>query len=335
MESKDNLENIYYNLTIYGDEINPYFNKIESDITRTKPLINHPEDYLVGVERLSVSTINIPLFLWDDKEFIITLEYNDQDFTVPLQYVQTTIGTQLYGNSIYTYTQMLDILNKALLDAFNNLKTVYPTAPPTEAPYIIFNPSTKLFTLYAEQLYDSSTDTIKIYFNKELYSLFQSFPTFFSDDPSKVQILVYNQFLNSETINTKPYYKMIGSYPTLSFWFDLQNIEVRTQSIPIYPDFEPTSLNQTVQKIGDFNIVNSNITQSQVFQYFLGSNVFWKSLIVSESLQRIQLKFYWVDKRGKAREMYQSSSDPTTLKLRFKNLYSEVDEMRNATELIA
>ena len=59
------------------------------------------------------------------------------------------------SNNIYTFQQFIDSINTALQTSFTNLKTAFPVAPPTEAPFIVFNHETDIFSLYTQQLYDT------------------------------------------------------------------------------------------------------------------------------------------------------------------------------------
>ena len=90
---------------------------------------------------------------------------------------------------IYNYKHFIDLINKALKEAFRRLTVSMPTITgisvldATVAPYLDFDPLTNRVILHADQVfYDeswaglSAVNVIGIYFNERLYDLFVGLP---------------------------------------------------------------------------------------------------------------------------------------------------------------
>ena len=116
----------------------------------------------------------LPIFTFEDNTYFVTLSFINNDFTQVLNIQNVDINNPSSRN-IYTFQQFVDSINTALQTSFTNLKTAFPAAPPTEAPFMVFNHETDIFSLYTQQLYDpivAGANTIEIFFNYDLYSFF-------------------------------------------------------------------------------------------------------------------------------------------------------------------
>lgn len=330
----EQLENIYLNINLYGGN-EPYFNTANYDTTRITPILAEPENYLLGIEQASVSLLDVPIFLWKDNKFKIIMEYDGTVVEKFLQFIPNETVTNPYGNSIWSYNEFVKIINVALKDGFDDLKAIHPTAPPTESPFVLYDSSTELYSFYAQKLYDTNTNTIKVSFNYELFYYFGGFPSFVNELAPQIyyaQILVYNQYFNS--VKSDTYYKMVSSFNTNYRWYDLQRIEIHSNSIPIYPDIEgDTQTNRTIQKLLDLEVKDFELNPSQIIQYTSSDEKIWKSIKDSMNLQRINLKFVWIDKDNNIYPLFLDKDEPTTVKIRFKSRYAEQLEEENNLSL--
>ena len=116
--------------------------------------------------------------------------YEPEDKTAKLP-IPPTISQDMSSKYyyIYNYKHFIDLINKALKEAFRRLTASMPTTTgisvldATVAPYLDFDPLTNRVILHADQVfYDeswaglSAVNVIGIYFNERLYDLFVGLP---------------------------------------------------------------------------------------------------------------------------------------------------------------
>ena len=195
---------IYYNINIVNTTNVPIpatFNE-----ARTDSIVDIPEDYNLAIVRFSVPMQAVPIFYMpiipypntnpNLSSFAVGLSYGGFTFSQKLIYVPRNISpvpptptalnpnwpiTPYYG--VYSYQQLLDMINTAYATLFSALKTAIPSAPPTEPQYFTYDPTTELITLWTQKLYDPAyvgAPTVNIYMNGELYSYFESFEVQFN-----------------------------------------------------------------------------------------------------------------------------------------------------------
>ena len=327
---KNEVNNVYYNIRIVK-KLQDRFTPAVYSVNRVSPIIDVPNDYELAVVRFSIPASNIPIMVWGNSPYdsktnpsskvdklSITLSYDGLDVTEILQFIPNTIGNDIYGNTIWNYQEFIDIINVALDNAFTTLKTAKPLAPPTEAPYMTFNAQSELCSLYAQQLYDTTTTTILIYFNNPLYQFFPSFQAFGLDPslPKAYQILVKDN-KNNTPISPVGYYVMLQEYTTLSLWNDFTTIVFETDTLPVEPEFQPSQNDTTRRIITDFEPL-ADINNRQAFQYF-GSG--WKRYYDLKSaypLSSVDIKVYWEDRDGKLYPVYLGVDEALTMKILFR-----------------
>ena len=333
------VNNIYYNIRIENDG-SKLFQPANYSVNRTSPVVDKPNDYELAVVRFSVPASNIPIMVWgslpfDPKtnpsskinKFSVSMAFDGLTITKTLVFLQNSSGNDFYGDTIWNYQEFIDIINVGLFDAFTDLKVAKPSAPPTQAPQISYDPKTRLCSLYAEQTYNTGSvinlapvvPTIRVYLNTELYSYFPSLQSFEQEenDPSAHQILIKNNFGNTLTLNGAPYFQMEQEYSTLALWNDFSTIVFETDSIPVSPEYQPTQNDTTRRLITDFEPLE-DINNREQFQYF-GSG--WKryyDLMSAYPLNTVDIKAYWEDKNGQLYPIYIGTHEVLTMKILFR-----------------
>jgi hypothetical protein len=313
-------DNIYYNIRITSETNGELAQYSEN---RVSPIIQEPSKYKLAVERFRIPAVNIPIMRWKPDFFKVTMSYAGTDITETLQFIPNSTDPDFYGDAIWNYQEFIDIVNKALSDAFTTIKGIHAGAPPTEAPFLTYEADTQLFTFNAEQLYDTTGPaTINIYFNPELYLLFPSFPTFadHTGSPEKeYQIIVKNNFNNSTTINAKAYYSTKQEYTTLFLFNDLVSIAFETDSIPVTNEKEGDQRNVVKRLITDFEPLE-DINNRQAFQYFPQGPLRYYDMNSVYPLSRIDLRVRWVDKNNESYPIYINKNEALTVKILFKKV---------------
>ncbi len=192
--SMDPFDQVYYNVEITNNTSLP--KPAVFTETLTQPIITKCEDYYLSIVRFSVPGNAIPIFVCDIvpnqsnpnlTPYSVTLSYNGSDYTqniiyfslqnvnAPLNAIPVQQNSQYYY--VYQYNHMIQMINIALDSAFTALKTANPGAPPTQAPFFVFDENTQLISLVAQNLYSStiaSAATISIYANTFLVDRFLS-----------------------------------------------------------------------------------------------------------------------------------------------------------------
>jgi hypothetical protein len=334
----DDEDNVYYNIRVHNSSTTGELLQMTYSQNRTVPILKNPDNYELAIVRFYIPNV-VPIFRWkydpaDGNPLTITMKYDGAEVKkdlVLLDYCSACVPAE----SVWTYQQMLDMINVALTDAFTDLKVLKPAAPPTQAPFMTYDSKSQLCSFNAQTLYDINTTTIEVLFSSELYNRF--FPSLLTrvniSPPSNVDIrlTVQNLYNNSATYNASPYYIMTQEYSTLALWNDIQTILLETDSIPVEPEFEPGESNKTKRIITDFEPI-TEINDRQAFQFYPQGPLRWYSLTSQYPLRRIDLKIFWQDRDGTVYPMNYLAGQTFTLKLRFRKKHSSADHIEDSEE---
>jgi hypothetical protein len=227
----------------------------------TKPI---NADY-VSVIRFSLPTGSLPIFLMSE-------DYVNQPYTFTLSYqVQSASqymilenrGTQ---NRIYSVEHIVSMMNTALQTAFNQL-ALQIGLPTTDAPYVIYDCLTSLFSIISNKnAYDTRLPVpIFIRCNRNLMRFFQGMPSTW-DETTNISTLIietgrFNQNLyplNNTFIQTTQ------EAPSTPNWSLVRIVYVNT-SLPIESEVFTSSSINTGQ-------LNSNILSSYVIPVERGTS---------------------------------------------------------------
>ena len=212
-------DQIYFDVTVTNFQSTSqapqpfYYNE-----SRTMPFVHNPEEYYLSIQRFTVETGTIPVFIpaiqpnqgnRDLTIYSITLEYTDpvlgtinsgqvfiewtpedKGAALPPPPNQTQNGIQVletgYYNA-YSYQYWCTLISGYFQQAYDDLDTAAIAAgitlPSGFAPQLNWDTTSNTATLFADVLgYDQNPNNlnpqIKIYWNAPLYYLFSSFPAF-------------------------------------------------------------------------------------------------------------------------------------------------------------
>jgi hypothetical protein len=321
---QDNSNHIYYNIDIRkpddGKDL-PY--QAQFNETRVEPVLYNPSDYELAIVRFSIPAQNIPIFLWKENSFSVSIKYLTFTFTTVLQFIPNSSGGSYdyYGKSIWNYQDLIDSINVGLLASFNAFVAGTPAfgGKPTLPPYMIYTASTELCALVAPIAYDTTiANPVYIYFNNNLSNYFPALPNFGTADLILTKwIRVKNNFNNKSTIGGNDYYTMTEEYSTLFLWNDLQKILLETDTIPTLPELLGSQTNKTRKIITDFEPLSS-INDRSTIQFFPQGALRFYDLISNYPLTNMNVKIYWADKAGTQYPIYLNNTDNLTIKIYFK-----------------
>jgi hypothetical protein len=304
---------------------------IYNDI-RTSSFIKHPKDYFMSIVRFSLNcTTNIPIFIPQvelgqtnpNRTIYEIISENNITSTVLKSRInflptggipvpQPPLTVQDLTNDYYfvnTYQSWINMLNATLI----------AITPPTFAsPFFSLERGSSKLNLYVPTTW---LNTINIYINQPLYNLLEGFPitskltnnTTLGVNGMVLQLLVGNiNGLNTQTINSVPYYVMYQEYCTLSRLNPVQSIVFTTSLLPVQPALtQPAKIfNQTSDFTNSGN--NSNITPIITdFQINVDNNNLYKpsiqytpavyrliDLVGDGEVNAMQISAFWKDNFG-------------------------------------
>ena len=298
--------NEYYNIRITRDydvkSVQDGPLPISFNTTRTSPVLDDPSLYEMAVVRFYLPS-ELPIFIFDtDADGIgphlqVGLEFEGAQFITTLIY-DPYCPECIPANSVYYYQEFIDMINTALSTSFADMKAVKPLAPPTEAPYMTFNPTTRLCSLFAQTSYASAlASPVNILMNIVMYNrFFPSLPMVQIRDigiQTFIVLRVQDNKNNTTGTSVLPipagYFKMVQELPTLSLWNDLQTILLETDHIPVEPEYEPSENSTTRRLLTDFEPV-VGVNDRVAFQFQPQGALRWYNLTSQYPLSNLDLK---------------------------------------------
>ncbi len=240
-------DHIYYNMILTNNTSDAIPAKFSQ--TRTEPILEKADDYYVSVVRFFIPSGSIPIFQFKANSYSVTLSYTYNSIEYLAQAfvenpVYTTYNTETsYDNTqdVYSYKAFIDMINTALENALNRatngLRALVEAKGGTltsNAPYLVYDPSNELLTLYADSAFyqqnpvykpfQTPLNIIYIWFNTNLYKKFPSFPAFYNGSSVNVNPLAtfgrnFQLLLSSNGSNMKNVFPI---YP-ISFKIDATN----------------------------------------------------------------------------------------------------------------
>jgi len=296
--NNDLINNIYYNFNIRKKE-NEFDTYTAVNDTRTQAIINNPSDYEIAVARFSLPTYSLPVFIWKGNEYFqLVYTYGITKIFKYVKFSPSISNNNIYGDCIWTYQQFIDLINKALKEAFTDLKTAEPLCPATEPAFLYYNAKTRLLVWNTEQAYGTTT---KVYFNQELFFLMPSFSAFGTTINNILfwEMKSKDNKNNHAIINGINYFSTKQEYPTVYLWKNFKTIIFQTDNIPVNSEYTMSQQNDFRRVLTDFEVVQGDLDEKQVIQYYPRAEMRWYDLMSSQQLRKMDIKVYWGDNTGK------------------------------------
>ena len=93
-------------------------------------LIDSPGDYHLCIQRFTIPLQGVPIFVFQDNAYSVTLSYNNTDYQTYLQYVSTYTPSVAVSSPenryIYSYEQFIQSINDAFATSMDNLTNALP-----------------------------------------------------------------------------------------------------------------------------------------------------------------------------------------------------------------
>lgn len=322
IEKKNN--NLYYNATIENREKNKlipafYFEQ------RTSSIVDIPSEYVLSVERFDIPGENIPLFIFKDNTYSVTLEDPTSGDVVRVYLVYTPWGSFESDNSIYYYQHMLDIINTAF-DTAHGAVTKQAGAP-ADAPYFTYDSNTGLFSLVCHEKYLlTNPDRLNIYVNDDLNKFFACIPAYFNGyettDGKDAQYVIQDNRNNFNSDTNE--YSFPQEYLAQEQWFDITKIVLTTSLLPVVKEYigiNDIASDRSAAILTDFIPYISSGT-ARVGRYILEPKVHsWIDINNTNAIDKIDINFYWLDRKNNFYPVQIAPGRHISVKLLFRNKY--------------
>lgn len=347
VETKD--DNIYYNISI----VNNGLTSLPASFTQqlTNSILDNPADYYLSVARFAITGTAIPMFFFEFDTYFVTLQYDTFSYSAPCLFIPPEpIGDPLYA-SIFSYSEFLKSINNAYIVVFNNLNALVPGGLPigSTPPYMIYNPTNGIISLYANGLYyddENSALPIKVWMNAVLYRFFDNFYNDFVSENSGTNMDVRIRIVNFHDTNTSildpsiptNFYKMSQEGSNNSRFWKPNSILFKTTRIGTRPEYIQGA-NNTNQLIAGSNsgaglpfdtimtdfIPTFNSTEQIGWRQDLVYNAPFYRLVdlLGNSSNVIDLSIVWADQKGNQFPLLIEGGRSASVKLAFlkKSLY--------------
>lgn len=331
-------DHVYFNVVITNNSsVVPI--KAEFDSVLTSALLDNPSDYYCSIVRFTVPLQQVPIFIFQDGLYSVTISNGATDFQTILTYVPSyfpNLNPMPPDNRmVYSYQQFLDSINNALRSSF------IASALPGVAPYMTYDPVTGLFSLNAVTTFHNNAFTdinqpIKVWFNTNLWSFFNNFekiyngnsPTAFNTNGKNYNIIIKptgnNEIIIPATFGgPTPGFGMSQEFQSLSSWNTVRQLAFFTNSIPIRTEAIPNTFNSnsTIQSyqpiLTDFQL-SLDVPLRTYAQYVPTSEYRLVDMIGTNELKRINLIVFWQDKNNALYPIYIDPLDSLSVKILFR-----------------
>lgn len=235
--NRNREDHIYLNATIHNSTDQNIFAEYSIDIQ--EDYLPRAGDFYVTVVRFDIPN-TFPIFHFKDGSYAVTLTYGGNDYQSIVQF-QNVDMNQPGNRNVWTFQQFVDMINQAFVDAFTALKAANPGAPQTAAPYMTYDSSSSLFSLWTEDTYDETApNSIQIWFNDALMRFFAMSFTVYGYGLNNLNGKDFRfKITDNRTISpVAGYYQFTQSVETLYQWYDFESIVVATSDIPVLKEYK-------------------------------------------------------------------------------------------------
>ena len=278
LEVENKEDNYYYNISIVNNDKVSQLAQFQQILTNQ--IIQNPEDYYISCIRFSLNTTTIPIFLFKDDSYFITMKYNGFRFSAPVVFTGFTVP-QL-GKPIFSYQAFIDMINDTFITVYNGLAalTTLPVGA-SQPPYLIYNSQSNLISLYAQDRYDTvvnATDPVEVFCNTILGDFFFSFWYYFfgENTPTKTDLkwIIKNIHNSNTTLDpTVPtgYIKMTQDFSTLFNWPNISSIAFKSNLMNVRPEYITIANSTAFLSNSNSNTAGSGIPSTNQITDFIPS----------------------------------------------------------------
>lgn len=326
---KHNDDYIYYNLKLYNSEQDKVIPAEYMEV-RTQPIIDKGNDYKFAVEKFVIPALNIPIMFLKPNQYSVSLEYNNDIFQSWVSWIPTSVlSASQYA--IWSYSEIINCVNAALLDARTNLETKYPGVTQA-APFMMFNPESSLYSLLGDtkSYYPANPTGVKIYFNLRLFEKFLSFEAFQNalNSPGGTVYTLYIKDKKNNTVNYGgiDYYEMKQDFISLQNLNEFVNVVFKTFLIPVGYEQQAGGSSgnpEFVSVLTDFSplLADPNVGNRSYLQYIPSYRRYY-DITSDQPIRKIDVYIYAEYIDGSEYKLYLFPNTYLTIKFVFEKKYT-------------
>lgn len=364
---------IYYDLQIYNfnnnktDTLQPLtFNE-----SRASYFVNKASDYKMSIVRFELDCFNtLPIY---EAEIVpnqsnpnlttstITLEYDDgagniyttnpnsiiwvpenKTISVPNPPTTTPAGFQVQSPYYYSFSfhYVINLINTTFNTAWEELKllVISGALKYVEAPFLEWNAPLNTASLYVRQsLFNlNAYPQVRIYFNRPLYALLNSFPAIqysINSPNNKIfQLALYSNLANTIYFpqNNNPFMKIDQEYSTIQQWTPVSSIVFTSGTIPVAQN----QLSSPIQFVNGqiVQLASSNSYSQPIITDFIADDLYpptllyvpavyrYVSLASDQPLNSIDISVMYRDKAGNLNPVFLPVGGSCSVKIMFEKI---------------
>jgi len=371
-------DTVYYDCSIINNDQSATKKppRIVFNDIRTIPILTSPEQYQLSVIRFSLQCANsLPIFIpfiqinnvdedpnLTTYSMTMTYNFNGEDNSsgqVYIIHIPTNIAEPIptlktledvYNSDyyyVYSYNTIVDMLNKCLIDAFQQLLNVANfngiNLPSNNVPYFEWDPDNSKFILNGDSVsFDQRLPNhIKIHCNTALFTLISSFDAFYNGaDVFEGKNYTFNIKSEPRGLNlykitdTYSVIQLYQNYDCASLFCPISSIVFSTTTIPVLPSniakpqiidgsgaLTTSGINNNISSmVTDFESDGSPYAFNGTLSYLPQSEYRMIDLnnSSSEKLQNLDIAIYWKDQYSNLHPMYLYPSCSCDIKILFR-----------------
>lgn len=321
-----NPDNVYFDVQLSNNDKNNAM-IAQYSTTRSNPIIPKSNDYYLAIAKFQIPNNNIPLFVFKDNTYYVTMVNGAVESKVALVY---TAPPGNIPKTIYTIQEFLDTFNTAISTACANVGIPVP-----DEPKVVLNRTTQLqyisFSDNANWLGGGVTPTWQMWMNWELFYFFETIQVYYAGqydpvDGKAYRILVKNNYDGNYVPGLE--YKMSQETPLLSLYISILNVIVATTTLPVSAELiaiRSGDTSSTFNTISDFT-PGQLANYSDNFTPYVYNPQFYRlvDLLSNTGLNKLDFQIYYSDADGNVFPLYLLPSQKLTIKFIFvkKSLYN-------------
>lgn len=328
-------DNVYFDASIVNNDPN---NAIVATYatTRNTPIVDKCSDYYLAVARFNIPNDSIPLFVFQDNTYEVTMVNGAASSSRFVQYVP--YSTLPGEKGVYTVQHFLNMVNTCIALCCADVGIA-------DVPVVYLDWSSQLQSIrFSSNANWRSTIPVlpvwQLWMNWRLYYYFQGITTYDLGVFGGKAFMIVVQDCNNGNVKEYPagsgtlVYNMSQECPLLPNYISIHSIIVATTTVPISAEqisFTPQSQPFGLGDSNTFNIITDftpgeAATYSENFTPYVYNPAFYRlvDLLSNESLKKFDFQIYYSDTYQNVRPLYLLPGQRITVKFIFvkKGLYS-------------
>ena len=300
----DSPDNIYLEARIVNERNIP--TPLTYSTTRNTDIISKASDYYLAVGRFSIPNDTVPLFIFQDLTYSITMVNGAAESRRFLQYVPNGIDTIPRG--IYQVQIFLDMINDAITLACGDVGIIGADIPYV---YLDLNSQLQVFGFSNNANWLGTSPTYQLWLNWRIYEFFTTLPIIWSGSISGIagagkdmRIIVKNNGNGNTGVitNIPAYYRMSQETALLNKYLSSYSIIIGTNTLPIQAkllSIQNSSTSASISALADF-IPSHDGSYSDNFTPYAYNPAFYKLIDFNTNgaINKVDFQVFYSDRDG-------------------------------------